>query len=246
MEKAIVIGASSGIGAAMVRRLAGGGADIAIVARRADELEKLAAEVTAGGRGHARAYVHDVEDVAAVPKLFDRIRSDLGGLDTIVYAAGVMPRLAESEYDFEKDRQMVAVNLLGAMAWFNPAAATFEAQRSGTIIGVSSIAGERGRRANPAYCTTKAAMTTYLESLRNRLARYGVNVVTAKPGFVDTAMTRGMRGLLWLISADEAARRILAFARKGDGGSGFVPRRWWIVATIIRMVPSFVFRKLNI
>jgi short-subunit dehydrogenase len=245
LERAIVIGASSGIGAAVARQLAGQGAQVALVARRTQELEQVAAEIAAAG-GRARVYAHDVENVDEVPRLYDRIRDDLGGVDTVVYAAGVMPKIAESEYDFAKDRKMVAVNLLGPMAWLNPVAATFEAQRGGTIIGVSSIAGERGRRGNPAYCTTKAAMTTYLESLRNRLARYGVNVVTAKPGFVDTAMTKGMEGLLWLVSADAAARRIIALARKGRGASGFVPRRWSLVAAILRLLPSFIFRRMNV
>jgi NAD(P)-dependent dehydrogenase (short-subunit alcohol dehydrogenase family) len=135
---------------------------------------------------------------------------------------------------------MIAVNLLGAMAWMNPAAARFEAAQRGTILGISSIAGERGRRGNPGYCTSKAALTTYLESLRNRCARHGVN-----PGFVDTAMTRGVPGLFWVISADEAARRSLRLARRGSSSSGFVPARWWLIALIVRLLPSFVFRKLN-
>jgi NAD(P)-dependent dehydrogenase (short-subunit alcohol dehydrogenase family) len=112
-------------------------------------------------------------------------------------------------------------------------------------LGISSIAGERGRRGNPAYCTTKAALTTYLESLRNRCSRYGVNVVTIKPGFVDTAMTRGMKGLFWLISAEKAAKQSLALARKGKSGAAFVPSRWALVAFIVRSLPSFIFRKLN-
>jgi short-subunit dehydrogenase len=246
LDRAIIIGASSGIGASLAKQLAAQGAQVALVARRQDELDKVVAEIVKEGRGRALAYAHDVEKVDDVPALFERIRQDLGGLDVIVYAAGVMPKIAESEYDFEKDRQMVAVNLLGAMAWFNPASAVFEAQRSGTIVGISSIAGERGRRGNPVYCTTKAALTTYLESLRNRLSRYGVNVVTAKPGFVDTAMTRGVPGLFWLVSADVAARRILKLAGKGSGASGFVPGRWWLVAFVVRMFPSFAFRRLNI
>jgi NAD(P)-dependent dehydrogenase (short-subunit alcohol dehydrogenase family) len=141
---------------------------------------------------------------------------------------------------------MIEVNLLGAMAWMNLAAARFEAARGGTIVGISSIAGERGRRGNPAYCTSKAALTVYLEALRNRLARYGVNVVTIKPGFVDTAMTRGMKGLFWLVSPEQASSRSLALARRGTGASAFVPARWALVAMIIRAIPSFVFRRMNL
>jgi NAD(P)-dependent dehydrogenase (short-subunit alcohol dehydrogenase family) len=137
------------------------------------------------------------------------------------------------------------VNLLGAMAWMNLAAARFEAARAGTIIGISSVAGERGRRGNPAYCTSKAALSTYLESLRNRCSRYGVNVVTVKPGFVDTAMTRGKQGLFWLISPDEAARQSLALAERGKSASGYVPARWAPLMAAVRQVPSLVFRRLN-
>jgi short-subunit dehydrogenase len=241
LNKVVVVGASSGIGEAIARQLAQGGADVAIVARRQSELERLAGERP----GKLRPYAHDVANVDEVPELFERIERDLGGIDGLIYAAGVMPKIEESEYAFEKDRAMVTVNLLGAMAWMNQAAARFEAARNGTILGISSIAGERGRRGNPAYCATKGALSTYLESLRNRCSRYGVNVVTIKPGFVDTAMTRGMKGLFWLISAEKAAKTALALARKGKSAAAFVPSRWALVAFVVRNLPSFIFRKLN-
>jgi NAD(P)-dependent dehydrogenase (short-subunit alcohol dehydrogenase family) len=168
-QRAIVVGASSGIGAEIARQLCTAGGRVALLGRRGSELQNVAA----GHADKARTFVHDVQDFEAIPALFDTCVAELGGLDLIVYAAGVMPAIAESEYDFAKDRQMIEVNLLGAMAWFNLAAAHFEAQRAGKIIGISSIAGERGRRGNPAYCTSKAALTSYLEGLRNRLGRYG-------------------------------------------------------------------------
>jgi short-subunit dehydrogenase len=241
LDKVVVVGASSGIGEAIARQLAQAGADVAIVARRQSELERLAGERP----GKLHPYAHDVANVDEVPELFERIERELGGIDGLIYAAGVMPKIEESEYAFEKDRAMVTVNLLGAMAWMNQAAARFEAARSGTILGISSIAGERGRRGNPAYCATKGALSTYLESLRNRCSRYGVNVVTIKPGFVDTAMTRGMKGLFWLISAEKAAKTALALARKGKSAAAFVPSRWALVAFVVRNLPSFIFRKLN-
>jgi short-subunit dehydrogenase len=239
--KAIVIGSSSGIGEAIARQLAAEGTQVALVARRQAELDRLVAEQPA----RFRAYAHDVRQPEEAPELFERIVRDLGGLDLLVYAAGVMQKVAEGEYAFDKDRQMIEVNLVGAMAWINLAAARFEAAHAGTILGISSVAGERGRRGNPAYGTSKAAFSAYLEALRNRCSRYGVNVATAKPGFVDTPMTRGMDGLIWLIPADEAARQCLAIARKGTSASGFVPKRWGLVAKVIRTIPSFVFRRLN-
>ena len=244
LQRVIVVGASSGIGEALARRLASEGAQVALVARRQVELERVAGEIRASG-GKAEIFVHDATDYDAAPALFDRIAEALGGVDTLVYAAGVMFKLAEGEWNFHHDRETVEVNLLGAMAWCNPAGARFQAQRSGMIIGISSIAGERGRRAAPAYCTSKAAFTTYLEALRNRLTRYGVRVLTIKPGYVDTAMIKGLPGLFWVISADQAAARTLALARAG-AQSGFVPARWSLVAFLLRLIPSVVFRRLNL
>src|SRR5207253_11293467 len=127
-------------------------------------------------------------------------------------------------------------------AWLNEAARRFERAGEGTIVGISSIAGDRGRRGNPAYGASKAALDHFLEALRNRLSQRGVTVVTIKPGFVDTDLTRGMPGLFWLISADEAARRILAAAR-GGSVTPYVPARSRFVGLIIRSSPSFLFRR---
>jgi NAD(P)-dependent dehydrogenase (short-subunit alcohol dehydrogenase family) len=239
--KAIVVGASSGIGEAIARQLAAEGTQVALVARRAAELNRLEHEQPKLFKG----FVHDVRQPDTTPELFERIVREMGGLDLLVYAAGVLARVAEGEYAFDKDRETIEVNLVGAMAWMNLAAARFEAARAGTILGISSIAGERGRRGQPAYGTSKAALSAYLEALRNRCSRYGVNVATAKPGFVDTPMTRGLKGLIWLIPADEAARQCLAIARKGTSATGFVPKRWGLVAVVLRTLPSLVFRRLN-
>jgi NAD(P)-dependent dehydrogenase (short-subunit alcohol dehydrogenase family) len=241
LGRVVVVGASSGIGEAIVRRLVADGAKVAALARRKDRLDALAGEKP----GQIFAYAHDVEETDEVPALWEKIDAELGGIDALIYASGVMPEVVEGEFSYEKDRHMIAVNVLGAMAWMNRAAAAFQPKKSGTIVGISSIAGERGRRGNPGYTTSKAAMTAYLEALRNRLSRYGVNVVTAKPGFVDTAMTAGKK-LPMIISAEKAAQRTLALARRGNSASGFVPRRWWLVALIIRMIPSWLFRRTNV
>jgi len=241
LNRVVVVGASSGMGAALTRALAAGGARVAAVARRGDALDLVAGPF--GDR--VRTYAFDTTDVDQVPIVFERVVADLGGLDAVFYCAGAMPAIDEHEYAFVKDRTMVEVNLLAPMAWMNLAAAQFEAARRGSIVGISSVAGERGRRKNPAYCATKAGLTTYLEALRNRCSRYGVNVVTIKPGFVDTDMTRGTPGLFWLISADEAARAILALTRRGTSASGFVPRRWRLVMAIVKAIPSVIFRRLN-
>lgn len=244
-QRAIIVGASSGMGEALARQLAAQGCTVALVARREAELTRIADDLNAGGQQRVRTYVHDVHDYEHVPGLFQQITHDLGGLDLIVYAAGVMPAVQMDEYTFAKDRQIIEVNLLGAMAWLNEAAQRFERAKGGTIVGISSVAGDRGRAPQPAYCTSKAAFNTYLESLRNRIARYGVRVVTIKPGPVDTPMTKGLDKLPMLIPVDQAAREILAAAARG-AHTAYVPGKWRPIMCIIRSIPSFLFRRLKI
>lgn len=243
---ALVIGASSGIGEALARRLARDGYKVALIARREEELRRLADGINERAEVQlAFPFVHSVTEYADIPNLFDKAVETMGGLTHVFYAAGVMPKVGPDEYDFEKDRQMVEVNLLGMIAWLNQTAQLFSRLKTGTIIGIGSIAGDRGRKGNPVYNTSKGAQAIYLEALRNRLAGSNVRVITIKPGFVETAMTAGMGNLLWMISAEEAARRI-AEAAEHSSGTVYVPRRWALVSTVIRSIPSFVFRKLDI
>lgn len=245
-EHALVIGASSGIGEAVARRLAASGARVALVARRRDELERITAEINAGpGGGRALCRVHDVRDTGEVPGLFQGLTRSLGGLDLVVYAAGVMHRVAFDEFDPAKDLDMLDVNLHGAVAWLDPAAERFSRLGGGTIVGIGSVAGDRGRSGNPVYGASKAGLHAYLEGLRNRVARDGVRVVTIKPGFVDTAMTRGVEGLFWVISPERAAEIILDKAHRG-AVSAYVPARWRPVMLVIRSIPSFIFRRLKV
>ncbi|MEZ5978397.1 MAG: SDR family NAD(P)-dependent oxidoreductase [Planctomycetota bacterium] len=247
-RRAVVVGASSGIGAALVRRLAAEGYRVAAIARREDRLAELVAScadacAASGGRVTTRA--HDVTDFDAVPELFEGVVRELGGLDLFVFAAGAMPKIEPDEYSTAKDFEIVDTNVKGAIAWTNEVARLMRTQRSGTIVGISSIAGDRGRKGNPVYCTSKAALDTYLEALRNRLASQGVHVCTIKPGYVATAMTEGMKGLFWVATPDQAAAQILSAARN-RANVRYVFRRWWIVGTIIRSIPSFLFRHLNV
>ncbi|MGB1253805.1 MAG: SDR family NAD(P)-dependent oxidoreductase [Candidatus Promineifilaceae bacterium] len=239
-KKAIVIGASSGIGAAIVTELAQQGYRVAALARREDKLNTLCA-----GLEQARAYVHDVTDYDAVPTLFNQITRDLDGLDLVVYVAGVQPIVAPDEYNFDKDRQMIEINLLGAMAWLNQAALRFSRAKTGQIVGISSVAGDRGRSAFPGYHTSKGALNVYLESLRNRLDKQGVTVTTVKPGFVDTPLLENAAKTFWVIQPSDAAQQIVSAVKKKRQVI-YVPGRWRWVMLIIMNIPSFVFRRLSI
>jgi len=242
--RAIIIGASSGIGEALARHLAREGYVLALLARRKDRLEHISGELNLGfGETRVTNYEHDVTDYAAVPALFQQIHRDLRGLDLVVYNAGVLEPVGMSEFDFEKDKKMVDINLLGAMAWLGEAARFFEQAETGHIVGISSVAGDRGRVGNPGYNASKAGLTTYLEALRNRLTRHGVTVTTIKPGPVETIMTEGLEPP-FIIPPAQAAREI-AHAINKRNQTRYVPLIWMPIMHIIRHIPSFIFRRLS-
>ena len=236
----IVLGASSGMGAALAHLLLQEGAAVTLVARREERLQGLS-------QGFPKAFVlaQDVTDTETALSAFQKAVDHMGGLDEIYYCSGRMEAVEIDEYNTEKDLASMQVNIMGAIAWLNPAADYLQKQGTGKIIGISSVAGDRGRVGNPVYNTSKAALSTYLEALRNRLFKKGVSVTTIKPGFIDTEMTQGLPGLFWLISAEEAAKQILRAAEKKKA-TVYIPARWRLVMLIIRHIPSFVFRRLSI
>jgi short-subunit dehydrogenase len=237
------VGASRGIGAELARELVRRGYFVALLARVSDALDALCSELNAGGRENARAYVHDVTDYQAVPGLLQKLLADLKRIDSLVYIAGVMPAVGFTEYDFEKNRAMTEVQLLGGMAWLGAAATLFQELRSGQIVGISSVAAERGRVKNPGYNASKAGFDAFLEAMRNRLTRLGVHVLTVRPGPVDTALTREVGGFM-MVQPDLIARDI-ARAMSGRAQVIYTPKRWRWIMLVVRNIPSVVFRRLN-
>lgn len=242
-----MIGASAGIGEAIARQLAAAGAEVALVARRLDALDAIAADINRTGPGQASTYAHDVRDVESVEALFQEITTALGGLDLVVYSAGVMPPIGPQEFPTPVDAVTIDTNFTGAVAWLNQAAGRFAAAETGTIIGISSVAGDRGRVGSPVYNASKAALDSYLESLRNRLGRKGVTVLTAKPGYVRTAMIAEaeLPPLIPVATPDDAARQILGAAAAGRRVA-YIPGWWRVVMLAVRAIPAPIFERLNL
>ena len=141
------------------------------------------------------AYVHDVAEYGKVPDLLRKIVAELGGLDLVVFVAGVnYPPGGIDKFNFENDRKMIEVNLIGAMAWLHPISEMFQSAKAGQIVGIASVAGDRGRVGNPGYNTSKAGLATYLEALRNRLTRHGVNVLTVKAWLFENRNAQSRTG----------------------------------------------------
>ncbi len=238
-QRAMIVGASSGIGREMVRGLAAGGTKVAALSRRTERLDELAAEFP----GLVLPYAADVRETDGVPELFRRICADLGGLDLFVYNAGVMTTHEEPTDDWDGDLAMLQTNVRGAVRWTNEAATRFGAMGGGTLVGIGSVAGDRGRYLNPVYNASKAFLHTYLESLRNRLGPKGVRVVTIKPGPVWTEMTTHMK---WkkAMTAGTAAR--IALAKMERGGEHYLSPVHWAIFKAIQLTPSRIFQRVRI
>jgi short-subunit dehydrogenase len=246
-RRGIIIGASDGLGAALARRLAREGYSLALLARREEKLDALCKEINESpAPGRAFAYVHDVADYEKVPALLRRVVADLGGLDLFIFAAGVnYPPGGLDKYNFENDRRMIEINLIGAMSWLSPVSQMFQSAKAGQIVGIGSVAGDRGRVGNPGYNTSKAGLVTYLEALRNRLTRHDVNVLTVKPGFMKTDMLKAAQGVTpFTILPEKAAEDIWRAMRKRKQVI-YTASIWRWIMLAIQHTPSFIFRKLS-
>ncbi len=242
----IVVGASQGIGEALARRLAADGTRVALLARRVDEVHRIAKEIhEEHGADLAHGFLHDVTARDKVDALWDVIEEKMGTVGQLFFVAGLLEDVGPDEFDTEKDARHFLVNTVGSVAWVNAAARRFQKQGFGVICGVSSVAQDRGRIGRPAYNASKAGMDTHLEAIRNRLWRKGVCVTTIRPGFVDTPMTKGVKGMFWVISADRAAELILKCVNKRKAVA-YIPARWRPLMCVMRNIPSFIFRRLNV
>ncbi|TDL76308.1 SDR family oxidoreductase [Palleronia sediminis] len=240
-ETWIVLGASSAMGRALARSLAERGAGLILAGRDEDDLAATAADCRARGAADAEIARLDIGDPAG----FDDIRAMAGpGRVNCAVFVGDMPAQDEIDADPALIDRVMRVNLTGP-AQFLTGLLPQLSEHGGTVVGVSSVAGDRGRQGNYVYGAAKAGFTTYLSGLRSRLEGTGAHVVTVKPGFVDTAMTWGLPGMFLVAPPERVARDILRAAdRKRD--VIYTPGFWRAIMLIIRSIPERVFKRLSI
>lgn len=246
---ALIIGASSGLGAALAQRLGAQGWRVALVARRADQLAALCDNLNASagvsaGAPVALPFPHDVRAYDDAPALFARIADAVAPLRLVIYAAGILPNVTTGT-SFADERATLEINTIGAMRWLGLAADHFERAGSGTLAGISSVAGDRGRPGDGAYQASKAALSSYLDSLRFRLKPKGVRVVTLRPGYVATPMIAGRATPKRLtVSTDTAAGAILRAIQRGTPVA-YIPGTWRPIMWIVRHAPAAFVARLR-
>lgn len=238
-ERVFITGASDGIGAALARRYAARGAIVGLVARRADKLEALAAQLPTGC---ASIHVADVTDTAELAAAAEAFIARHGLPDVVIANAGVSAGALVGEPDGVTTAQWIFdVNVIGLVRTLQPFVAPMRAAGRGTLVGIASVAGIRGLPGAGAYSASKSAVITTLESLRVELHGSGVRVVTLLPGYIATAMTaHNPYRMPFILTPDEAARR---FVRVIDAGRRYavVPWQMAIVAKLLRLLPDALY-----
>lgn len=244
MKRIVIFGATSAIAQEVARQTAARGDRLALVGRSAAKLEAIASDLRARG-ATVHAQTADLNDVSGHAALFDEAKKALGGIDTVLVAHGTLTDQEAAQRDFSVVESELRTNFVSAASIIELAAAHFESQRSGVIAVITSVAGDRGRRKNYVYGAAKAALSTYLSGVRNRLAASGVGVLDIRPGFVDTPMTANIDKGPLFASPQKVARDIVrAIDREAD--VVYTPFFWWWIMLVIRSLPERVFKRMNI
>lgn len=245
MRKILIVGANSAIATEVARLCARRGDALALVGRDAERLGKLAGDLRVRGAAAVHVLPLDANDLERHDAVLDAAQAQLGGLDDALIAHGTLGDQKACEASVALTLQEMNTNALSVIALATQLGNRFEAQGRGTLAVIGSVAGDRGKQSNYVYGAAKAAVEVFLQGLRNRLYKVGVNVVTIKPGFVDTPMTAGLKKSLLFARADVVARGILQAMDRGTPVV-YLPSFWRYIMLIIGAIPERIFRRLSL
>ena len=239
--RVVISGASSGLGLALAQHYLQQGAQVAACARRADLLQSLSEQFP----GQVTCYPLDVRDAAALQAAALHFIAQVGVPDIVIANAGVSSgTLTEYAEDIHAFQQVMDINVMGVVKTFQPFLSAMREAGSGTLVGVASVAGFRGLPGAGAYSASKAALISYLESLRVELHGSGVSVVTLCPGYIETPMTAiNPYAMPFILPADHAARRIarVIAARKSFA---VVPWQMGLVGHVLKRLPNWLYNRI--
>ncbi len=239
----LILGATSRIAQQLAHRFGEAGHAIFVAARDADEAARIAADVAVRYRVPTASAGFDARAFEGHPAFVADVEAQLGALEVAIIAFGDMG--AGPTADFADAHRVIDVNFTGAASIAEAVATVMEARGDGSIIGLTSVAGDRGRQSNYVYGSAKGAFGLYLQGLRNRLFSKGVHVMTVKLGFVDTRMTFGMETGLPVASPEAVSRALFrAWERRED--ALYYPRFWGGIMGVIKAIPERIFKRLSL
>jgi decaprenylphospho-beta-D-erythro-pentofuranosid-2-ulose 2-reductase len=243
MKTVLIIGAKGDIAKAVARKYAKEGYNLQLAGRNINELEPFSQDIHLRSKAEVELLELDVTSFEQHQAFYDALEPKPDG---VIYIAGYMVDQEVAQKSFEESITTINVNYTGGVSLLNIIANDFETKGSGFIVGVSSVAGDRGRKANYLYGSAKAGFSAYMSGLRNRLAGKGVEVLTVKPGFVNTQMTEGM-DLPEKLTAEpeQVADDIYAAQQKGKNII-YTKAIWRYVMLIIQHIPESIFKKMSI
>lgn len=244
MRKILIIGATSAIAEATARLYATEGHAFFLVARSAAKLQTLAQDLTVRGASQADFMAMDANDFDQHQAMLNQATEALQGLNMVIVAHGILSDQKAGQADYATFERDFNTNFLSAASMLTQLGNQFEQQGFGTIVVISSVAGDRGRRSNYVYGTAKAALSTFAQGLRSRLSVAGVDVITIKPGFVATPMTAHLKQGPLFAEPEAIAHGIhKAVERKKE--VVYLPWFWFIIMTIVKHIPEPIFKRLN-
>lgn len=245
MKKILIIGATSAIAREVAKIYAAKKYRLCLTGRDGKKLRIVADDLDTRGAEAVHVLAVELTDPATHGDMIKRAGELLQGIDSVLIAYGSLPDQPACEADAEQALRELNINFISVVALLTQLANDMEQRGHGSLAVISSVAGDRGRQSNYIYGAAKGGLSIFLQGLRNRLASKGVQVLTIKPGFVDTPMTVDFKkGLLW-VSAETIAQGIVkAIDKKRD--IVYLPWFWWGIMLIIKSIPERIFKKMKL
>lgn len=244
-QTVLVLGATSAIAQAWMRLLAPQGTRFFLVARHADRLRAVAEDLRTRGASAVHTEALDLNQNEAHPILLEAAAQSLDNIDCVLIAHGVLGDQSQAEQDFAHAASILHTNFLSVVSLVTWLANYFQAQRRGTLAVISSVAGDRGRKSNYIYGSSKAGLNAFLDGVRNRLDRHGVQVLTIRPGFVSTPMTAHLPQGPLFASPERVARDILRAIQKRQD-IVYTPWFWRWIMCLVRAIPEWKFKRMDL
>ena len=239
----LILGANSDMAIACAKRYAQAGYNLYLASRNIAELEKTATDLRVRAEVEVKTLFFDARDFTSHNNFYKKLAIKPEG---VILAFGMMHEQKIAQQDFSFAQDMIEANYTGAVSILEKIADDFEQRKSGFIVALSSVAGDRGRESNYIYGSTKAALTAYLSGLRHRLVKSNISVLTVKPGFVATKMTAQLDLPDKLTAQPEQVAESIFKAVKNKKSTIYVKPIWQFIMLIIVFLPNFIFHKTKL